>query len=361
MRQGTPGHAGRVAVLLGLTWLLGALGAVVGVTAAATVRPAAPSAQGSPAGRIVMPRGQTIVSVDAATGEQRALFTVPPTELILDVGLAAGGREVVFSGLTLARRDDPGGADIYRLPADGGEPVRLAAHARPGDILAAPLAVPGSASVVYTYTPYGLGDAAGEPLPRVERVALDGGAPSVVVQEAEWPAPTPDGARLAFVRRGARGDALWLANLDGSEAHELIPPDRFLSLAYPRVSPDGRRVVVAATVELPSLPLPTLPGGLGPTVGPAPGRGPRLASAGQLRRPGGHGLPWDLWSVALDGSDLQRLTQWYEDDPSLAWSPDGRWLAVLGGSGLRVLAVASGDSSWLRREPAFGAIDWGAE
>jgi Tol biopolymer transport system component len=65
--------------------------------------------------------------------------------------------------------------------------------------------------------------------------------------------------------------------------------------------------------------------------------------------------------VALDGSDLRRLTQWYEDDPSLAWSPDGRWLAAQGGSGLRLLDLASQQSSWLRREPAFGAIDWIAE
>lgn len=352
-RARSVGRHGR-ALLLGLALQL------VALSVAAALPGGAPGAQALPSGRILVPRGQTIVSIDAATGEERVLLTVPPTELVLDVGAAADGREVVFSQLTLARRDDPGGADLYRLPVAGGEPTLLAAHTLPGDVLTAPLAVPGSASVVYTYTPYGLGAEGLDALPRVERVALDGGAPAVVVREAEWPAPTPDGARLAFIRRGARGDALWLANLDGRDAREILPPDRFLSLAYPRVAPDGQRIAVAATVELPGLPLPTVPG---PDRGPAPTPpgGPRFPTAWRPARPAAHGLPWDIWAVALDGSDLRRLTQWYEDDPSLAWSPDGRWLAAQGGNGLRLLDLASQQSSWLRREPAFGAIDWIAE
>ena len=313
-----------------------------------------------PSGRIVVPRGQDIVAIDAGAGAEQVLFAARPTELILDVGLGADGRQVVFSRLTLARRDDPGGADLYRLPVGSAEPVLVAAHAQPGDIISGPLPVPGGTSVVYTYAPYGLAASGLDPAPRIERVDLGGGAPSLVVQEAETPAPMPDGTGLVFVRRTARGDALWLVNLDGSGAREILPPDRFLSLAYPRVSPDGTRIAVAATLEGSGLPIP-----LGPDVsGGAPRLGAtrpalRLRPRWQPARPPAHGLPWDLWLVPVAGGEPQRLTYWYEDDPSLAWSPDGRWLAVQGGSGLRVLDVDSGYTLWLRREPAFGAIDWG--
>jgi Tol biopolymer transport system component len=72
-------------------------------------------------------------------------------------------------------------------------------------------------------------------------------------------------------------------------------------------------------------------------------------------------LPWDVWLIGADGSGLRRLTYLAEDDPSVAWSPDGRWLAIQGGSGLTLLDVSSGRTERLVRTPAFGAIDWGRE
>jgi hypothetical protein len=65
--------------------------------------------------------------------------------------------------------------------------------------------------------------------------------------------------------------------------------------------------------------------------------------------------------MRLDGGDLQRLSYLLEDEPSLAWSPDGRWLAMQGGSGLTLIEVASGRADRLAPYAAYGAIDWAAD
>jgi Tol biopolymer transport system component len=69
-------------------------------------------------------------------------------------------------------------------------------------------------------------------------------------------------------------------------------------------------------------------------------------------------LPWDLWEIRLDGSGLRRLTDLSEDDPSVAWSPDGRWLAFQGGSGVYVIDVASTALYQISEAVGFGGMDW---
>ena len=85
----------------------------------------------------------------------------------------------------------------------------------------------------------------------------------------------------------------------------------------------------------------------------APSLGPTVAAA--------HGLPWDLWEIRLDGSGLRRLTNLAEDDPSLAWSPDGRWLAFQGGSGVYIVDVATTTLYQLSEAVGFGGMDWAAD
>jgi Tol biopolymer transport system component len=147
-----------------------------------------------------------------------------------------------------------------------------------------------------------------------------------------------------YLRSTNRGDALWLANADGSDARELIPASRFLGMAYPRISPDGSQVALAATIDLPAPPGPAVP-----------------RSPFSWRPEAGHGLPWDIWLVGLDGSNLRRLTYLVEDDPSLAWSPDGRWIAIQGGYGLTLVQPGGTGTERLSRKEAFGAIDWARE
>jgi len=339
--RGLPrGLRGRAAAMLGT---LALVTQVVLATAAA-------QDAGRPAGRIVVPQGRVLQSVLAQSGVEQAIATGPDTSLVLDAALAPNGQQAVYARLDLPTRDNPGGSDLYVVPVTGGEPTLLLAHDSPGATLTLPIWAADGASVLYTYTPFNVGSTGPEAQPRIERVRREGGAPTVVVPEATSPAPSADGRLLAYLHSGTRGDALWVANADGTGGREVIPVTRFLGLAYPRIAPDGSQIAVAAVLDLP--------------VAPTPGPGlPRSPFSWQPSATGSaaHGLPWDVWLVGVDGSNLRRLTRMNEDDPSLAWSPDGRWLALLGGSGLTLVDVASGRTERLLRDPAFGAIDWGRE
>jgi Tol biopolymer transport system component len=231
---------------------------------------------------------------------------------------------------------------LFLVPAAGGASRPLALHDSPGASLTLPMFAADGRAVYYSATPYTTGPAATSAQPRIQRISTDGGAPATVVESATSPAPAADGRMLAYLQVSNRGDALWLANVDGSDGHEVVPASRFLGLAYPRIAPDGRQIAFAATLDLPSVPTPGTP---------------RAPFAWRPAREA-HGLPWDVWLVNLDGSGLRRLTYLVEDDPSLAWSPDGHWLAIQGGFGLTLVDASSGRTERLSREQSFGAIDW---
>jgi len=104
------------------------------------------------------------------------------------------------------------------------------------------------------------------------RIALVGGEPRKILddaREADW---SPDGERVAIVRGGAGGhDAVLVAAADGSQVRELYrATDR--TLAGPRYSPDGRWIAVMSGAQAGSraqiLLVPTAGGA--PRVIPAP-------------------------------------------------------------------------------------------
>ena len=62
--------------------------------------------------------------------------------------------------------------------------------------------------------------------------------------------------------------------------------------------------------------------------------------------------------MARDGSDLRRLTELGEDDASVAWAPDGRWLAFQGLGGLYLVEYASGRVVAFAERGERAGIDW---
>ena len=62
---------------------------------------------------------------------------------------------------------------------------------------------------------------------------------------AQYPAVSPDGESIAFVRIGADGAALALSDRDGGNVRELLRFDDTTQLYTPRWSPDGRRIAVS--------------------------------------------------------------------------------------------------------------------
>lgn len=71
-----------------------------------------------------------------------------------------------------------------------------------------------------------------------------------------------------------------------------------------------------------------------------------------------HGIPWDIWSVKPDGSDLTQLTRISEDTPVPTWSPDSNWIAIAGEIGLYLVDAAGKQTIRLATTVSAGGIGW---
>jgi serine/threonine protein kinase len=90
------------------------------------------------------------------------------------------------------------------------------------------------------------------PLTTLYRVAVLGGVPRRIVENAVHGDFSPDGKQVAFVRwqdrNGRSGSVLGIVNADGSEPREIaVIPDSRVEL--PRWSPDGKRIAAVGSVQ----------------------------------------------------------------------------------------------------------------
>jgi Tol biopolymer transport system component len=139
------------------------------------------------------------------------------------------------------------------------------------------------------------------------------------------------------------GLMLW-SRLTGA-MQPLVRPGEFPDIAYPRFSPAGDQIAFM-------VPEPVFDGTQPPIDAACDlwRLGPCVASA--------HGLPWNLWLVAPDGSGAHELAQVEGDDASVAWSPDGSELLVYGGGGSYLVDAGSGTFQVLPYLVGYGSIAW---
>lgn len=178
---------------------------------------------------------------------------------------------------------------------------------------------------------------------RIEQVDPDGANAVTLLEDARYPGPAPDGTQFAFVRSTDQGAAIFVHSVpDGSDT-QLVAPGQFLALAYPRFSPDGQTVAFAAI---------SLLAPIGRTS-PNP-----LFSLLKTNAALAHGFPWEVWLVNADGSGLRQIPDVQNDDPSVAWSPDGSQLLIYGGWGSYLVEAGTGAASSLSFLAGYGSIAW---
>ena len=121
-------------------------------------------------------------------------------------------------------------------------------------------------------------------------------------------------------------------------------PNRWMCpLSDPRFSPDGHKVAFAAISLL-------------SPIGRAPGFASWFGFLGA--RAMAHGFPWEVWVVQADGSGLRQISDILDDDPSVAWSPDGTQLLVYGGWGSYVVDASTAAAASLSFLAGYGSIAW---
>jgi Tol biopolymer transport system component len=189
----------------------------------------------------------------------------------------------------------------------------------------------------------------------IVRRASEDAQPEMIVDNAYDPAVSPDESTLVYVRTTRAGQTMFKKTLrEAGDGCELISDQVFQYLSLPRISPDGKRLAFGGSGE-PNM----QPGGCGGDMRTKPAAaGLDLASLLAPDVAYAHGLPADVYSLNMDGSGMTRIADIKDDDPTVAWSPDGTKLAIFGVAALYVVDAKGGPPDKLVDQGGYGALDW---
>lgn len=199
----------------------------------------------------------------------------------------------------------------------------------------------------------------------VDRISVTGGSRVEVIDGVEA-SVSPDGKEIVFQRLDPNRytPSLWIADIDGSNAKQLMENGTFAAIYGMRFSPDSQSIVFAASGS-PNKKLPGIQADENRMNLPGSGRSGHggscaisLLLACLVETAEAHGPPWDLWLVNLDGTQFQRLTNIGSDSPVPAWSHDGKSIAFFDANGLHLLDLQTKVTYNIPSAGGFGGFDW---
>jgi Tol biopolymer transport system component len=292
----------------------------------------------SATGRIALPTDTGLAYYDLTQQRLTPVLKTDSGASATSAEWSPDGRQIAYGFFHRRQGDSASVAEIYVVNSDGSDPRVVAERDRPGSVLDTPVWSADGKDIFFSY----FGQIDNRPVQRIERLTLATSQRTVVVDNGYAPALTPDGKGVIFLRDERGGTSLWRVGLNGEQPAVIAPAGKYPGLAVPRVSPDGQSLVVAILNSSVSEVSPSV-GLLDWLLGP-------IAYA--------HGLPWDIWVMDLQGANLRRLTQVNADDPSPAWSADGKYVAFWGGTGLYVVGADGSGLRQLQSQGGYGPIAW---
>ncbi|MCA1647027.1 MAG: hypothetical protein LC797_16710 [Chloroflexi bacterium] len=310
------------------------------------------SAQGVQ-GRLAWPKDGDLWVYDLGTKQQTKVTNLPSGAAVTGATWSPDGQRVVFAQFWRRPNERSSGADLMIANADGSNAHPFAERDAANTVLEAPQWA-ASGRVYYTLRRV----TNGREVQSVVR-QTEGGQPETLVDNAYSPAISPDESTLIYIRSTRAGQSMLKKILSESgDGCELISDQVFQYLSLPRISPDGTRVALGGSGE-PNM----QPSGCGGDPRSKPSAaGPPLALDMQgLLQPEGasaHGLPADIYAMNLDGSNMTRLADIKDDDPTVAWSPDASKLAIFGVAALWVVDARGGPTDKLVDLGGYGGLDW---
>ena len=290
-----------------------------------------PDAQVGVGGRLLLPHASSLSLLELPGRAVRPVPIQPAQGVVTGVAMSPDGALLAVTRFWRPPDQQVGGQDILLVRPDGGV-AQVIPRSQPGESLGSPSWLPDGSLVFERQSVTGWATGA-----RVERLGADGTS-RVLAEPGLAPSVSPDGALFAYIRPEDT-DRLVVGDAAGTWQRALVDDPQFVSLAFPRFSPDGAWIAFSAAGGAASAP-PTSSLSLLTPVAHA------------------HGIPWDIWIVRPDGSGLRRVTYFYDDDPSAAWSPDGRWLAILSGESVHVVAVEGDTNYCIVAEGGYGRFEW---
>ncbi len=309
-------------------------------------------------GKIAWPKDGDLWIYDLATKQQTKITDLSAGAAVTGATWSPDGTRVIYAQFWRRPNERSSGADLMIANADGSNAQPFAERDAPNTVLETPEWMP-SGNVYYTIRRV----VNGRETQTIVR-QKGGGQTETVLDDAYDPAASPDESTLVYVRSTRTGQELMKKNMaDSDDGCVLLSDQVFQYLSLPRISPDGRRVALGGSGD------PNLgPSGCGgdphaTTPSAAAPAGPTL-DLGALLQPEtayAHGLPADVWSMNLDGSDMKRIADIKDDDPTVAFSPDGSRLAVFGVAALFMVESSGGPTDKLTEQGGYGGLDWTAK
>jgi Tol biopolymer transport system component len=310
-------------------------------------------------GRLLVPRGSGLASIELPSRDTGIVTIAPQLGNAAGVAISPDGRLLAVPRFWRPPQHQVGGQDILVVGPDGGDPVATLDRGQPGDVLGAPVWLPDGSLIYERRTLSGSNEAV-----RIER-ARPGQPGQLVADGASSPGVSSDGSLLAMIRFSDR-DRLVIRRTDDAPERVLVDTPHLISIAFPRFSPDGAWIAFTAAADQ---------GVASPAAGtqqdarPAASLALPWAAAQSLVALGSrlglsaatahaHGIPWDVWVIRPDGTGLRQVTSFADDDSSVAWSPDGRWLVTLSAEALHVVALDGVENYCISSEGGYGALEW---
>jgi Tol biopolymer transport system component/DNA-binding winged helix-turn-helix (wHTH) protein len=290
------------------------------------------------------------------TGEKRRV-TSPPASVVGDCSPAFSpdGQRVAFVRVISALV-----GEIYLVSVNGGEPKRLTFDGAGVSNLAW---TPNGREIVFASRLGGKN--------RLYRIPVEGGGAEWLAatgSEAQYPAFSRDGSRLAWRQNTSDEDIFRLALKSGSEN---VPPVASLIVstaleASPRYSPDGKRIAFVSNrsgsdeiwvcggdgenpIRLTSF--------RGPLAG-SPSWSPDGKQIVFDCRPEGNA---DIYVVSAEGGQPRRLTSDPAEDIVPSWSRDGRWIYFTSNRTGRLqiwkMPAGGGEAAQMTRQGGFEPME----
>jgi Tol biopolymer transport system component len=310
------------------------------------------AAQGAE-GRIAWPKDGDLWVYDLSSKQQTKITQLPTAgAAVTGATWSPDGRRVIYAQFWRRPNERSSGADLMVANADGSNPQVFAERDAASTVLETPIWLP-TGRVYYTIRRVENGR---ESLNIVRQT--EGGQPEVVAENAYDPAPSPDESTLIYVRSTRTGQQMLKKTLgESGDGCELMSDQVFQYLSLPRISPDGKRVALGGSGEANMAPS----GCGGDPRSSTPAAAPARLDLGALLQPEtayAHGLPADVYSLNLDGSDMKRIADIKDDDPTVAWSPDGTKLSIFGVAALFLVDAQGGPTTKLTDQGGYGGLSW---
>ncbi len=283
--------------------------------------------------RLLVVRNSGIVELTFPNLDEQVVIPSSSDAIPLEPAVSRDGKRIAYTrqlvGVVIPGENTDLGSDIYVANIDGSDPRVAAKHAQRGDLLRSAAWLSDHDLLVSAQR-----FAGGTFIAEAVRVDINTNQRTTVLQNAVALDVSPDGSKIAYVEVDPSFlQSLWVANSDGSDPHEVAGlDDNFGTIASPRFSPDGKTIAFGAAAP--------------------------VATGVSLGAPLLNGLPADIWTVSVDGTNVRPLVELKLDSPSLAWSGDGARLFVFAGDGLFVIDPLQRTAKRMADGTFHGQIDW---